>query len=50
LVKAADLAARWKVTEKTARRDISELKREGVIEFIGPPKTGKYRLKIEESV
>lgn len=49
-VKAADLAARWNVAEKTAKRDISELKRQGIIEFIGPPKTGKYRLKMAGSL
>ena len=44
-VKAADVAARWNVTEKTAKRDISALKKHGIIEFVGPPKTGSYLIK-----
>lgn len=44
-VKIADLAHRWNVAEKTAKRDIAALKKQRVIEFVGPPKTGKYRLK-----
>ncbi|MBC8419574.1 MAG: DeoR family transcriptional regulator [Desulfobacterales bacterium] len=46
-VRAADLAIRWNVAEKTAKRDISKLKRQGIIEFVGPPKTGGHRFKIE---
>ena len=34
-VKAADLATRWNVAEKTAKRDISELKRQKIIESKG---------------
>ena len=44
-VKAADVAARWNVTEKTAKRDISALKKYGIIEFVSPPKTGSYRIR-----
>ena len=44
-VKAADVAARWSITEKTAKRDISTLKKHGIIEFVGPPKTGSYRIR-----
>jgi Fic family protein len=44
-VKAADVAARWNVTEKTAKRDISALKKHGIIEFVSPPKTGSYRIR-----
>ena len=43
-VKAADFARRWNVALKTARRDIAALKEQGIIEFVGPPKTGTYRL------
>lgn len=43
-VKAADLALQWNVTDKTARRDIRALKARGRIVFIGPRKTGRYRL------
>ena len=47
-IKTSDLATRWNVAEKTAKRAISELKRQKIIEFVGPPKTGRYRLKVEE--
>ena len=43
--KAGDVAAHFGVTEKTARRDIADLKKQGLIEFVGAPKTGFYRLK-----
>lgn len=43
-VRAVDLCERWKVVEKTAKRDISELKKQGLIEFVGAPKKGFYRL------
>ncbi|RLG29249.1 hypothetical protein DRO03_07690, partial [Methanosarcinales archaeon] len=46
-VRGADLAHHWNVTEKTAKRDIADLKKQGIIEFTGSPKTGKYRLKGE---
>jgi len=42
--KAADLAAQWQITEKTAKRDIADLKKKGLINFVGAPKTGKYVL------
>ena len=44
-VKSADLAHHWNVTEKTAKRDIADLKNQGMIEFVGSPKTGTYYLK-----
>jgi DeoR/GlpR family transcriptional regulator of sugar metabolism len=44
-VKAFDVTARWNVTEKTAKRDISALKKHGIIEFAGLPKTGSYLIK-----
>ncbi len=44
-VKSADLAHHWNVTEKTAKRDLANLKNQGMIEFVGSPKTGAYHLK-----
>jgi len=44
-VKSIDLAHHWNVTEKTAKRDIADLKNQGMIEFVGSPKTGVYHLK-----
>ena len=44
-VKAADIAVHWRVAEKTAKRDIAALKKHGIIEFVGPPKTGFYRIR-----
>lgn len=44
-VKAIEISRRWKVAEKTAKRDITALKKQGIIEFVGLPKTGTYRLK-----
>ena len=43
-VKAADFARHWNVALKTAKRDIAALKEQGIIEFVGLPKTGIYRL------
>jgi len=43
--RASNLAAHWSVTEKTAKRDIAALKKGEVIEFIGAPKNGFYRIK-----
>jgi predicted HTH transcriptional regulator len=42
---SSDLAQRWNVSQVTAKRDIAELKDHEVIEFVGSPKTGRYRLK-----
>ncbi len=47
-LKAQDIASRFDVAEKTARRDIADLKARGLIEFVGAPKTGYYRLRIVE--
>jgi ATP-dependent DNA helicase RecG len=44
-VRAADIAAHWDVAEKSAKRDIADLKECGAIEFIGAPKKGFYRIK-----
>jgi len=40
--RASDLAAQWRVTEKTAKRDIADLKKKGLVRFVGPAKTGRY--------
>ena len=42
-LRANDLRHRWGVSEKTARRDVAVLKERGIIEFVGPPRTGRYR-------
>jgi Mn-dependent DtxR family transcriptional regulator len=44
--RVSDVAGRFGVTEKTVRRDIAELKERGLIEFVGPLKTGAYRIRI----
>jgi predicted DNA-binding transcriptional regulator YafY len=44
-VRAADIAERWRVTEKSAKRDISDLTARKVVEFVGAPKNGFYRVK-----
>ncbi len=46
-VRAADIAAQWKVAEKSAKRDIAELKTCSVIEFVGEPKKGFYRIVVK---
>ena len=43
--KATDISEHWKVTEKSAKRDITDLKARGVIEFVGAPRNGFYRVK-----
>ena len=42
--RASDLSTYWRVSLKTAKRDIAHLKKKGVIEFIGAPKNGFYRI------
>src|SRR3546814_748480 len=44
-VRAAALRRHWGVSEKTARRDVAVLKERAMVEFVGPPKTGQYRLR-----
>jgi len=46
-IKASDLAAYWSISEKTAKRDIADLKSKGLIEFVGAPKNGFYRVMRE---
>lgn len=41
-VGATELAERWSISEKTARRDIANLKAIGVIEFLGSRRAGRY--------
>lgn len=43
-VRANQLSGQWGVSEKTARRDIAKLRSLGIVEFVGSPKTGRYRL------
>ena len=40
----ADIATNWGVVEKTAKRDISDLQKKGLVKFEGAPKTGAYLL------
>ena len=41
--KPADIAAKWHVVEKTAKRDIGDLQKKGLVAFVGAPKTGIYK-------
>jgi len=44
-VLSSSIATHWDVSQKTAKRDIADLKRKELIEFLGAPKNGYYRLK-----
>ena len=44
-VSTSELAAQWNISQKTAKRDIADLKHKGLIEFSGAPKNGYYHLK-----
>jgi len=44
LVKAEDIAHKFEVTDRTARRDISQLQEMDLIGFMGSFKTGRYVL------
>jgi ATP-dependent DNA helicase RecG len=46
-IRASDLAVYWSISEKTAKRDIADLKRNGLIKFVGAPKNGFYRIMEE---
>jgi predicted HTH transcriptional regulator len=46
-VKAQEIAERFQVTERTAKRDIADLRAKNLVEFIGAPKMGRYRLRQE---
>lgn len=41
--RAAELKAVWKVSLKTARRDIRALQQAGLLEYVGSRRKGKYR-------
>jgi ATP-dependent DNA helicase RecG len=43
-LRADAIAAHFGVAEKTAKRDLAALKAHALIQFVGPPKTGSYRL------
>jgi hypothetical protein len=43
-LKAPDVAEQYSCSVKTAQRDLTALKDEGKIEFVGAPRTGYYRL------
>jgi hypothetical protein len=43
-VTAADIVRRWAVTDKTARRDIADLKERGLIAHVGARKSGWYEM------
>jgi predicted HTH transcriptional regulator len=49
-IKALDIAAHWQTSDKTAKRDIAELKKHGLIDYIGSSRKGSYQIKqnIEE--
>ena len=44
-VSSSDIATHWVVSQKTAKRDISDLKQKELIEFSGASKNGYYRLR-----
>jgi DeoR/GlpR family transcriptional regulator of sugar metabolism len=44
-VNTDDIVKRWKIGIATAERDIRGMKKSGLIEFVGAPKTGRYQLK-----
>jgi ATP-dependent DNA helicase RecG len=44
-LKARDIAEHFSINKVTAKRDIADLKKLGLIEFIGAPKNGYYRRK-----
>jgi DeoR/GlpR family transcriptional regulator of sugar metabolism len=45
MVSSSDIATHWDVSQKTAKRDIADLKQKKLLEFLGAPKNGYYRLK-----
>jgi predicted HTH transcriptional regulator len=48
-IKAEDVVQKWSVGEATVRRDLAGLRNHGLIEFVGAPKTGHYRIKSSEA-
>jgi len=45
-VNSKDIVQHWKIGIATAKRDIISLRKNALIEFVGPPKTGRYQLKV----
>ena len=46
--KPHDIATHFSIAERTAKRDIADLKARGLIEFVGARRTGFYRLTKSE--
>lgn len=44
-LRAPEIATQLWCSAKTIKRDMEALRDAGQIEFVGPPKTGHYRLK-----
>jgi Mn-dependent DtxR family transcriptional regulator len=44
-VRPIDIATRFEVSEKTARRDVKRLREHEVVKYVGSRKTGHYQLK-----
>lgn len=40
----SEIEAEWGVVQKTAKRDLTALQEKGLIEYVGPSKTGEWRL------
>jgi len=40
-----EIAQQYQVSESTAKRDIADLQARQLVEFVGAPKTGRYRLR-----
>ena len=49
-IKTGDIQLRWGITDRTAKRDIADLKNRGLIVFWGARKTGVYRLSGHEGL
>ena len=43
-VRRREIEVEWGVVDKTAKRDLKALQEKGLIEYVGPPKTGEWRL------
>jgi len=44
-ISAENIATYWKVTNKTAKRDIASLRMKGLIMYVGSRRNGKYQLR-----
>ena len=42
--RAGCVAKQFGCSAKTAKRDLAELRERGLVEFVGAPRTGHYRL------